>query len=57
MELSIGGQNGQRPWYEWAHNVCISLCISRVGTSNNDNFFVEFITGASATVILTHNLS
>jgi len=51
MELSIGGQNGQRPWYEWAHN----LCISRVGTSNND--IVEFITGASATVILTHNLS
>jgi hypothetical protein len=27
------------------------------GTSNNDNFFVELIAGASATVILAHNLS
>jgi hypothetical protein len=26
------------------------------GTSNNDNFFVELIAGASATVILAHNL-
>ena len=29
----------------------------RKGTSNNDNFFVELIAGASATVILAHNLS
>jgi hypothetical protein len=27
------------------------------GTSNNDDFFVELIAGASATVILAHNLS
>ena len=28
-----------------------------LGTSNNDDFFVELIAGASATVILAHNLS
>jgi hypothetical protein len=27
------------------------------GTSNNDDFFVELIAGASATVVLPHNLS
>src|SRR6516162_1876454 len=29
---------------------------AHMGTSNNDNFFVELIAGASATVILAHNL-
>ena len=28
-----------------------------MGTSNNDEFFVELIAGASATVVLPHNLS
>jgi hypothetical protein len=28
-----------------------------LGTSNNDNFFLELIAGASATVVLAHNLS